>query len=70
MSPSNHRPWNVVAAGLQGRYTAADDEFVATVAFQYPKAVTTSLVAVAPPAPEAGARSGGATRTPQSVGML
>ncbi len=73
-SASNVRPWRIVAAGLQGRYSAADDEFLATVAFQYPKSVTTSLVTVEPPAPEAGARllPYGPKRGPQAprTGML
>ena len=73
-SASNVRPWRIVAAGLQGRYSAADDEFLATVAFQYPKSVTTSLVTVEPPAPEAGAHllPYGPKRGPQAprTGML
>jgi len=40
-SLSNARPWKIVAAGLQERYTDEDDEFTATVAFQYAKSVET-----------------------------
>jgi hypothetical protein len=50
-SPSNMRPWNIVAIGAQGRYTAEDDEFTAQAGFQYPKQVATSSVATAPPVP-------------------
>lgn len=50
-SASNARPWRIVESGLQGRYTADDDEFTATVAFQYPKLVSTTALDVAPPAP-------------------
>lgn len=72
-SASNARPWRIVAAGLQGRYTAEDDEFLATVAFQYPKLVATSRVTVMAPATEAGAQElPGKRRGPQSplTGML
>jgi len=48
-SQSNVRPWNLVSAGLQGRYTAADDEFTANVAFQYAKRVATSGITVDEP---------------------
>lgn len=48
-SASNARPWRIVESGLQGRYTDADDEFTATVAFQYPKLVSTTAMDVAPP---------------------
>ena len=50
-SASNARPWRIIESGLQGRYTADDDEFTATVAFQYPKLVSTTSLDVAPPAP-------------------
>jgi hypothetical protein len=53
-TPSNARPWRVVEAGLQGRYTEQDDEFFAATGFQYPKAVGTAGVTVQPPAPAAG----------------
>ena len=49
-SRSNVRPWNLVAAGVQGRYTGADDEFTANVSFQYDKRVATSVITVEPPA--------------------
>ena len=48
-SPSNMRPWNIVAIGTQDRYTEDDDEFTASAGFQYPKQVATSSVATAPP---------------------
>jgi hypothetical protein len=38
---SNLRPWNIVAAGTQDRYTSDDDEFQATVHLQYDKSVST-----------------------------
>lgn len=41
-SISNDRPWNLLAAGLQNRYDAADDEFTAQVKLQYPKRVATA----------------------------
>ncbi len=40
-TPSNGRPWRVLAEGLQHRYTAVDDEFVVQVELQYEKAVST-----------------------------
>lgn len=43
-SMSNDRPWNIVGAGLQGRYTDEDDEFAVHVPLQYAKSVTTSGV--------------------------
>ena len=49
-SRSNVRPWNLVAAGVQGRYTGADDEFTANVTFQYNKRVATRGITVVPPA--------------------
>lgn len=48
MTPSNVRPWRVVASGLQGRYTAEDDEFLTRVRFQYDKAVGTTAITAAP----------------------
>lgn len=45
-SRSNDRPWNIVAAGLQGRYTGEDDEFLAPMPLRYPKSVATSSVGV------------------------
>ncbi len=38
---SNARPWRILEHGLQGRYTAIDDEFVAQVVFQHDKSVET-----------------------------
>ena len=52
-SPSNARPWNIVALGTQDRYTETDDEFTATAGFQYAKLVATSAVSTAPPLPAA-----------------
>ncbi len=46
-TPSNARPWRITDAGLQDRYTAADDEFQVRVEFQYEKSVTTRGVSVA-----------------------
>jgi hypothetical protein len=43
-TPSNVRPWRIVASGLQGRYGEADDEFLARVNFQYAKSVETVAV--------------------------
>ena len=43
-SLSNDRPWNIVAAGVQNRYTEADDDFAAHVSLQYEKSVSTSGV--------------------------
>jgi hypothetical protein len=49
LTPSNVRPWRIVESGLQDRYTEADDEFLAHVAFQYTKSVQTlSVVADEP----------------------
>lgn len=47
-SATNARPWNVLAAGLQDRYTPADDDFGVPVAFQYDKAVRTEALVVSP----------------------
>jgi len=52
-SPSNMRPWNIVAIGTQDRYTDEDDEFTASAGFQYPKLVSTAQVSTAPPVPVA-----------------
>ncbi|MFH8250269.1 lamin tail domain-containing protein [Microbacterium sp. B2969] len=41
---SNERPWNVVDAGLQHRYTEADDSFSVPLALQHAKAVETDAV--------------------------
>ncbi|WP_153683242.1 lamin tail domain-containing protein [Agromyces agglutinans] len=50
---SEMRPWNIVERGVQGRYTAADDEFaVGSVRFAYAKSLTTEAVVAT--------RSGGA----------
>lgn len=43
---SNAQPWRIAEAGVQDRYTAADDEFQVRVEFQYEKSVTTVGVAV------------------------
>ena len=59
-SASNARPWNIVAIGLQQRYTADDDEFQASVSFQYPKLVSTRGLDVAPPAPSSDSPSSAA----------
>jgi hypothetical protein len=48
-SISNVRPWNVVAAGLQDRYTVDDDEFAASAHFQFDKSVATSQLTVTSP---------------------
>nr|WP_246376708.1 lamin tail domain-containing protein [Conyzicola lurida] len=52
-SISNVRPWNVVAAGLQDRYTVDDDEFAASASFQYAKSVETGQITVTTPATDA-----------------
>ncbi len=45
-SPSNARPWRIVEAGVQGRYSEEDDEFTtSSVVFQHPKSVVTSALA-------------------------
>ena len=47
---SNERPWRIIAAGTQNRYTAADDEFHATVSFEYDKSLTmTGVTGFTPP---------------------
>ena len=43
---SNARPWRIVEAGTQDRYTEEDDEFGASVQFQHPKLVNTLTVSV------------------------
>ena len=53
LTPSNVRPWRVVASGLQGRYTVEDDEFTARAGFQYAKSVETVGVVASDPAPAA-----------------
>lgn len=45
-TPSNVRPWNIVDAGLQGRYTEEDDEFTVRVSLQHPTLVATHAVLV------------------------
>lgn len=47
-TPSNSRPWRILADGLQHRYTAEDDDFAVDVAFQYPKLVATEALRIAP----------------------
>ncbi len=47
---ANGRPWRIVEAGVQERYTLADDEFLATVSFQYAKAVETTGLWISSPA--------------------
>lgn len=51
--PSNVRPWRIVEAGLEARYTAEDDEFTAFAGFQYAKSVETLAVVASDPAPVA-----------------
>lgn len=46
---SNARPWNIVSAGTQGRYDASDDEFHASVNFQYSKSLETMGIRVSQP---------------------
>ncbi|GAA1949715.1 hypothetical protein GCM10009717_14910 [Agromyces allii] len=46
-TPTNSRPWQILADGLQDRYTAEDDDFTVDVSFQYPKLVATEAVLVA-----------------------
>jgi hypothetical protein len=52
-SRSNVRPWRIVEAGVQDRYTAEDDEFTADVTFQYAKRVATERLGFLPPTGEA-----------------
>jgi hypothetical protein len=47
-TPSNEQPWNIVDAGLQHRYTQADDAFTVDLALQHAKAVETDAVWTAP----------------------
>ena len=54
-TPSNGQPWRIVESGLQGRYGVDDDEFAATVNFQYAKSVETLGVVAQAPAPVAAA---------------
>jgi hypothetical protein len=56
-SLSNERPWRIVEAGVQNRYTAEDDEFEASVGFQFEKRVDTSAITVKPAAEAPLARS-------------
>lgn len=48
LTPSNDRPWRVIAEGLQNRYTAEDDHFTVDLALQYPKALMTAQISVRP----------------------
>lgn len=48
---SNNRPWNVVDAGLQGRYDALDDEFRVSIVLQHDTLVSTIAVEVVTGAP-------------------
>jgi hypothetical protein len=57
-TPSNTQPWRIVESGLQGRYQEEDDEFAASVHFQYPKSVQTVGIVVQGPAPVAFAPGG------------
>lgn len=41
---SNVRPWRILDAGLQNRYTDEDDEFTTQVTFQHPKVVQTGAL--------------------------
>jgi hypothetical protein len=43
---SNNRPWNVVDAGLQGRYDALDDEFRVELVLQHDTLVATAAIEV------------------------
>ncbi|KJL43447.1 MULTISPECIES: lamin tail domain-containing protein [Microbacterium] len=43
-TPSNERPWRILAQGLQHRYTEGDDKFAVPLALQYAKAVVTDAV--------------------------
>jgi hypothetical protein len=45
--PSNNRPWNIVALGIEGRYGVADDEFSVDVTMQYNKRLTMSTLSIA-----------------------
>ncbi|WP_203579720.1 lamin tail domain-containing protein [Microbacterium hibisci] len=47
-TPSNERPWRILAQGLQGRYTAGDDAFSVPLSLQHAKAVETDAVTSAP----------------------
>lgn len=46
-TPSNERPWRILAQGLQHRYTEKDDAFAVPLALQYAKAVETDAVTLA-----------------------
>jgi len=59
-SLSTERPWRIVEAGVQNRYTAEDDEFEASVGFQYDKSVDTSAITVKPRSQAPVARSSSA----------
>lgn len=41
---SNVRPWRIIEAGLQDRYTDEDDEFTAYLTLQHPKSVQTTAL--------------------------
>ncbi len=45
-TPSNERPWRILAQGLQHRYTEEDDAFAVPLALQYAKAVETDAVSL------------------------
>ena len=45
--PNNERSWNLIAEGVQGRYIAADDEFIVPMQLQYEKSVRTAHLEVA-----------------------
>ena len=47
-SLTNSRPWNIVDAGVTGRYSVGDDEFTERVSFQYPKLISTRSLGVTP----------------------
>ena len=53
---ANGRPWNILDAGLNDRYSIADEEFGVDVTLQYAKAIGAErdALAIAPPPPEAG----------------
>ncbi|HWI29982.1 MAG TPA: lamin tail domain-containing protein [Microbacterium sp.] len=46
-TPSNDRPWRILADGLQNRYGVADDHFTVDLALQYEKGIATTGVFVA-----------------------
>lgn len=47
-TPSNERPWRILAQGLQQRYTEADDAFAVPLALQHAKALQTDALVLVP----------------------